>query len=257
MKKLVPMIMVLTAIISTCLLLTQCSSRPKTQTLKFATEATYAPFAFMQANGQITGFGTDIVHAVCRQMRKKCELINAPFDSLIPSLQLGKYDALFGGLQITPSRKKVVNFSHNYYDDTVTFVIKKQNNFTIDTAGLKDKIIGVQVGTTYAQYLQQKYGKEITLKTYASDMNAFLDLKEGRIDAVFTDKPVGITWIKKQKSQQFITKGNIIDHQLFGQGYGFAIRKGNTKLLHSINQALTTIKENGEYTKIVNKWFDH
>ncbi len=257
MKKLMQIMIMSLALISACLLLSQCSSKTKKQSLIFATEATYAPFAFMQANGKMTGFGADIVRAICRQMQKKCELVNAPWDSLIPSLQLGKYDALFGGMQITPIREKVVNFSHSYYDDTVTFVVKKQHDFAISPAGLKGKTIGAQVGTTFVQYLQQKYGDTITIKTYASDMAALLDLKEGRVNAVFTDKPAALNWIKKQKTHQFVTKGNIVDAKLFGKGYGIALKKGNTKLLNSVNQALAAIKANGEYAKIIDKWFNH
>ena len=255
MKKTIQTITMAIAIITTCLLLTQCGSQPKTKELTFATEATYAPFAFMQADGKIAGFGADIVHAVCKQMQQKCDLINSPFSTLFPSLKLGKYDALFGGLQITPAREKVVAFSKSYYEDTVTFVVNKHKAFGLNDSAMTGKTIGVQVGTTYAQYLQQKYGQKITLKTYASDMSAFLDLQSGRLDAVFTDKPVAIAWLKKQNNAQFSAAGNIVDQKFFGKGYGIAIKKGNTKLLTAVNNALTTIKQNGEYAKIVHKWF--
>ena len=38
---------------------------------------------------------------------------------------------------------------------------------------------------------------------------------------------------------------------------GFAMAKGNEKMHKIINTGLKTIKENGEYDKIYEKWFCH
>lgn len=221
--------------------------------LIFATEATYPPFVYMNANGTMNGFDADIIEALCNQMHRQCKLVNAPWDSLIPSLQIGRFDSLFGGMGITAQREKVVDFTKPYYENAVTFVIKKGANFTLEN--IKGKTIGVQVGTTFDRYLRQKYGNSITIKTYESNMTALMDLKAGRINAVFLDKPVATMWLKQKINEDYTDKYNIYNKKYFGIGNGIAIKKTNPELVKELNTALTQIKQDGTYQKIVNQWF--
>ncbi|MCF6766259.1 transporter substrate-binding domain-containing protein [Thiotrichales bacterium 19S3-7] len=221
--------------------------------LIFATEATYPPFVSMSSNGQIKGFDAAIIEALCTQMQRNCKLVNAPWDSLIPSLQIGRFDALFGGMGITKAREKVVDFTNPYYENSVTFVIKKGSDFSLNT--IKGKTIGVQVGTTFAKYLMMKYGNQITIKTYQSNMTALIDLKASRLDAVFIDKPVAKLWLDKSDNSDYMDKYSITNTTYFGTGNGIAVNKNNPKLVKQLNSALADIKANGTYQKIVHQYF--
>lgn len=223
------------------------------KTLIFATEATYPPFVSISPNGQIKGFDAEIVQALCKQMHRHCKLVNAPWDSLIPSLQIGRFDALFGGMGITKAREHVVDFTKPYYENSVTFVVKKGSEFSL--SNIKGKTIGVQVGTTFAKYLMVKYGNQITIKTYQSNMTALIDLKAGRLNAVFLDKPVAALWLKKPANKNYTDEYAITNPTYFGLGNGIAINKNNPQLVNDLNKALIEIKANGTYTKIVNQWF--
>ena len=225
------------------------------QTLTFATEATYPPFVSMTANDKMVGFGPDLVRALCKIMQTNCQLVNAPWESLIPSLKMGKYDALFGGMGITPARQKVIDFSLPYYQNAMSFVANKSTNFSLKQQWLKGKTIGVQGGTTFQNYLQTKFGKLITIKTYASNMAALMDLKAGRVNAVFLDKPVAITWLQKPDNQTYTTIGNITSVKFFGPGNAIAINQGNTALQQKINTAIKTMQANGQLKKLQTKWF--
>lgn len=221
--------------------------------LTIATEATYPPFVYFNSSGDIQGFDADIINALCDQIHAKCELQNTSFDSLIPSLQIGRFDAVFGGMGITPAREKVVDFTKPYYKNSVTFVVKKDSKFLLNN--IKGKTVGVQIGTTFAKFLHEKYKNLITIKTYASNMEALMDLKLGRINAVFLDKPVAVEWLKNKHNQEYTTVYNIYNDKYFGIGNGIAIKKNNQKLIKVLNHALVDIKANGKYQKIVDKWF--
>ena len=47
----------------------------------------------------------------------------------------------------------------------------------------------------------------------------------------------------------------ILPQVLEAEFYGFAVSKRNQKLAEELNKGLETIKANGEYDKIYNKWF--
>ncbi|SFN60332.1 arginine ABC transporter substrate-binding protein [Xenorhabdus japonica] len=219
--------------------------------LRFATEATYPPFEFIDANNKIQGFDVDLANAICAKLNTKCTFSNQAFDSLIPSLKFRRFDALMAGIDITPDRQKQVDFTHPYYDNSAIFIVTK-GKFDQITA-LKGKQVGIQNGTTHQKYLMEQH-KEIKTVPYDSYQNAILDLKNGRINAVFGDTAVVNEWLKK--NQELSTVGNkVTDKNYFGIGLGIAVRKGNTELLDKLNKALAEVKQDGTYDTIYKKWF--
>lgn len=226
------------------------------KTINFATEATYPPFEFIDASGKIKGFDIDLANALCQQIKAQCTFSNQAFNSLIPSLNLGKFDAIVSALGITVEREKQVSFTNSYYQPSGSFVAATSKHYTLNA--IVGKTIGVQTGSTFEKYLQDKYKGQVTIKSYASIQETFLDLVSGRIDLVLADTPIAYAWLKQDKNNQqySLVDKPIIDPQYFGTGYGIAVRKDNTQLLNALNQALITIKANGTYDKIVKKYFD-
>ncbi|PHM25369.1 arginine ABC transporter substrate-binding protein [Xenorhabdus ehlersii] len=220
-------------------------------TLRFATEATYPPFEFIDANNQIQGFDVDLANAICAKLNAECTFTNQAFDSLIPSLKFRRVDVLMAGIDITPDRKKQVDFTQTYYDNSAIFVAIKGKFAQV--ADLKGKQVGTQNGTTHQKYLMEQHN-ELKTVPYDSYQNAILDLKNGRIDALFGDTAVVNEWLKKNK--ELSTVGDkVTDKNYFGIGLGIAVRKGNTELLDKLNKALTEVKQDGTYDTIYKKWF--
>lgn len=225
------------------------------KTIHFATEATYPPFEYVDESGSIKGFDIDLAKALCAQLKAECTFSNQPFSSLIPSLSAGKFDALISALGITEERKQQVAFTSSYYEPSGSFVAALDRHFTI--ASLAGSTIGVQTGSTFEKFLQDKYGSKIRVNTYASIQDAFLDLSAGRVDAVLADTPIAHDWLKQDQhaSQYGIVEQPIVDAAYFGQGYGIALRKDDTDTQKALDQALAVLKANGTYTAIKHKYF--
>ena len=225
------------------------------KTIRFATEASYPPFEYIDGSGVIKGFDIDIANALCKEIKAECVFSNQPFSGLIPSLKVGKFDALISALGITQERQKQVAFTQAYYEPSGSFVAPIEKHYLL--SNLSGKIVGVQQATTFEKYLQQQneYANRITIKTYASIQEAFLDLASGRIDLVLTDTPIAKEWLKKNDKQYAIVEKPIINHEYFGAGYGIAVNKDSNQLLNSLNEALNKIKQNGIYNNIMQKYF--
>ncbi|HBT30047.1 MAG TPA: arginine ABC transporter substrate-binding protein, partial [Erwinia persicina] len=73
-------------------------SASATQTLRFATEASYPPFEFVDSDNKIQGFDVDLANALCREIGAECTFTNQAFDSLIPSLKFRRFDAVMAGM---------------------------------------------------------------------------------------------------------------------------------------------------------------
>ncbi len=65
------------------------------ETIRFAAEATYPPFEFIDANNKMQGFDIDLANALCKEMQADCTFTNQAFDSLIPSLKFKRLMPLF------------------------------------------------------------------------------------------------------------------------------------------------------------------
>ncbi|WP_410962313.1 transporter substrate-binding domain-containing protein, partial [Salmonella sp. ZJHZ20_0153] len=86
------------------------------------------------------------------------------WDALIPSLLARKSDVIMASMRITDDRKKKVLFTNQYYQTPARFVAAKNADFTIDQAGMKDKVIGVQQGTIHDRYVTDKFGAVAEIK---------------------------------------------------------------------------------------------
>jgi len=234
-----------------------CAWAAETKPLLLATEASYPPFESINSQGQMVGFDIDILNAVCAHINASCRFVNQPWDSLIPGLELGKFDVIFGAMNITEERQKRVDFTKPYYVNTGTFVAAKSAHLSLNPNDLKGKTIGVQSATTYNYYAQARYGNTARVNTYPSIQDAFLDLQAGRVDLVFGDTPIMLQWLHSGvNADSYTAVGQpITDAKFFGAGDGFAVKKGNTDLLHQLDQGLNAIKADGAYKKIQLKYF--
>ncbi|NKI73072.1 arginine ABC transporter substrate-binding protein [Dickeya sp. CFBP 2040] len=221
------------------------------ETIRFATEASYPPFESVDASNQIVGFDIDLANALCKHIQATCTFSNQAFDSLIPGLKFRRYDAVIAGMDITPERQQQVSFTQPYYENSALFIAQKGK--LADIAALKGKRVGVQNGTTHQKFLLDKH-KDITVVPYDSYQNAVLDLKNGRLDAVFGDTAVVNEWLKENANLASVGD-KVTDKDYFGIGLGIAVRQNNDELVKKFNDALNNIKQDGTYQTIYKKWF--
>lgn len=221
--------------------------------IKFGTEASYEPFEFLDENNQVIGFDIDLANALCKVMAVECTFTIQTFDSLIPSLQARRLDAAIASFDVTPEREKHVLFSDTYYKNQAQFIVATDSTFT-DNDTLNNKKIGVQNGTSHQKYLIEKM-PQATVVSYDSFRNAVLDLKSGRVDAVFLDADVANRWVSKDDSIKTLPD-IVTDPAYFGNGLAIAINSRNKTLQSNINNALIKIRQDGTYDEIYKKWFN-
>jgi lysine-arginine-ornithine-binding protein len=229
-------------------------------TIRIATEADYAPFNYLDPQDQPGGFDVDIAKALCLKMQAQCSIEAVDWDSLIPSLNAGKYDAVVSSLAITEERERQVAFTDKYYERPSSFIARKDIKVaTWDAPGLKGKVIGVQADTVQAAFLQgeiQPGGAQV--KLYRTQDEADADLVIGKLDAVFGDKILLSNWLSKPDTLCCEVKADIDTARYaryFGEGEGIALRKKDIELRQKFNKAIADIVADGTYKTINDKYF--
>lgn len=218
--------------------------------INFGVSATYPPFESIGANNEIVGFDIDLAKALCKQMQAECTFTNHAFDSLIPSLKFRKYDAVISGMDITPERSKQVSFTTPYYENSAVVIAKRY----LQNVCRSERQTYWDGKRHHAPEIYSGAAPEVKTVSYDSYQNAFIDLKNGRIDGVFGDTAVVNEWLKTNPQLGVATE-KVTDPQYFGTGTGIAVRPDNKALLEKLNNALAAIKADGTYQKINDQWF--
>ena len=217
--------------------------------IKIATESSYKPFSYTDADGKLIGYEIELVDALCAQMKAECEVISQDWDGLIPGLNAQKFDAAIAGMSITPERKEVVDFSDPYFHSGIILIGKKGDDISIDS--LKGQPIASQRSTVSSQYLQDEHA-DADIKLYDTQDNAYLDLTSGRVRGMMSDKVTGTDWLKTEAGSGYEIKGQEISSD--DDAMGIAFRKGDP-LVAKFNAALAELKDNGTYDQITGSYF--
>jgi len=215
----------------------------------FANSGAFKPFSF-DDDSEIVGFDVEVGYEIAKRIDREPEMVSrVPWDSLIQSLKSGKYDALIASHAITPEREEQVDFTRPYYRSGACMFVAEDNTDVLSADDLYGKTIGVVKGSTYLEFANTLTdpGK---VTTYDSDIIALQDLGTSRLDAVITDKLVGLH--ARQESGVPI---KMIGEALYTDEMGIAVKEGDTELLEAINQALEDMIADGTYDEISNRWF--
>ena len=248
----------LSALFAACLLTTPVTAK-EWKTVRFGVEGAYPPFSWTDASGEIKGFDIDLANALCQQMAVKCELVAQDWDGMIPALLSRKYDGIIAAMSITDERRKKVDFTAKYAHIPNRFVAAKGTTLELTPAGMAGKRIGVQRATTHDKYLTDNFGSDVTIVRYGNADEAYLDLKAGRVLALLADaSAIDQGLLSKAGGDKFEYVGPALtDRQWFGDGMGIAVRKGDQDIKAKLDEAIKTLRANGKYQEINQKYFKY
>ncbi len=216
--------------------------------LRVGTDATYPPFEWIDtATGRVEGFDIDLVREICREIGCQAEFVVVPFDGIIAGLVSGKYDMIASTFTITPERAREVAFSDPYYDGGQSIAVPLYDSTTYGPDDLKGKTIAVQLGTTGERRASQIPEAEII--AFENIGAAFIDMENGRVDAVINDRPTTELIIRQRGAAK------IVGPTLTSEEYGFAVTHNDKHLLAAINKALAKIRADGRFEAMRLKWF--
>ena len=226
--------------------------------IRIGVEGAYPPFSKTEANGEVTGFDIDIANALCTELGAECEMVKQDWDGMIPALLSRRFDAIIASMSITEERKKRVNFTKKYYSSPATFIGKKGDKVHISKRSLKGKKIGVQGDTIMDRYITDNYGEIAQVVRYGTQQDANMDLMSGRLDLIFAEVGTADEFLNTNDGKRFRYFGNFIsDPKWFGDGIGIAVCKEDNDLRKAFNKAIKTIRDNGTYDEVQQKYFSY
>ena len=222
--------------------------------LKVGTSAEYSPYEFhkvVDGEDKIVGFDDFLVQEIAKDMGVKVEYEDMDFDGLLGALQADKVDIVLAGMTPDEKRKKSVDFSDIYYTNSNVCIVAKGKEDTIKKSeDLKDLKVGVQKGTTQADYVTNTLGiSDATQLKKIPDL--MLELQNGKIDVIVTGKAVAQINVKKYDN---IAIGNTTVGDEVAETSAAAIKKSgngvdNTSFVKSVNDTIKRLQDSGDMDK--------
>lgn len=224
--------------------------------LLIATEGAYAPFNYLDAQGQVQGFEIDLANALCEEIGVTCEFVLQDWDGIIPGLLSQKYHAIIASLYITDERRERITFSEKYYQVPARFVVPAASDLEISPEGLQGAVVGTQRATSFERFMRDEL-PGIDLRVYGTMEEAYLDLSSGRVDAVMGDVvAMSEAFLNSPDGEGFEFRGpEYTGAEWFGYGAGVGLRKDDQHIADAFTAAIAKLRADGTYEEIAERWF--
>lgn len=214
------------------------------------TNAEYQPFEYVDENGEITGFDIELMKAIGERAGFTPEFINTKWDGIFVALASGEFDTVISAVTITPERAETVDFSDPYFNAGQGIAVAADNTTITGPDSLVAGItVGVQGGTTGDIWLTEN--TDVTVARFDENPLAVQALANGDVDAVVADLPTLADTLKQNPELNLMVVGEPFTEEL----YGIAIQKEKPEIKEQINAALASLREDGTYDEIFNKYF--
>lgn len=214
----------------------------------FGTDATWAPFEFIDENGNLTGFDVELVSLIGEKVGKNFVAKNIAWDTIFAGLLNGQYDGVASGVTVTEERKQTIDFSTTYATVGQVVLVPTESSLTgIDD--LAGKAVGVQIGTTGDLALDEY---DTNTKRYDDITLAVKDMINGNLDACVCDSLIAGEMLKN--NADYAAKLKVVGEPFTAEEYAIGVKKGNTELLNLINEGLKIAEEDGSLAELKAKW---
>lgn len=213
----------------------------------------YPPFSSRNEANEVEGFDTDYANALGEALGVKVVMKDTAWEGLVAGMQKGDHDIIISCMspEEATAASDNVNMSNEYYVLNEIIVTKADNQTIKTKEDLAGKVVGVQANCTseVAAESLKDMGIEVKeLQKYNRNSEALIDLKNGRVDAVV----VGIAYAADQLKKNPDLK--IVNDAVRSVPVVVVLPKGSDTLTEKINEAIETVKTNGKYDEIYQKW---
>lgn len=208
--------------------------------VRLGTEGAYEPWNFVNDAGEIDGFERDLGDELCKRAELNCEWVKNDWDSIIPNLVSGNYDAIIAGMSITDEREEVIDFTQGYTPPDPSAYVALDAGVDIEGG-----IIAAQASTLQAAFIAEQGW---TLIEFATPEETVAAVRNGEADAVLADQSFLDTVVEGGDLVMLDRK------EAIGGGVGMGFRESDAELRGKFDAAITSMKEDGSLNVLIEKW---
>lgn len=211
-------------------------------TVRLGTEGAYPPYNFINDNGDVDGFERELGDELCKRAEMDCQWVTNDWNSIIPNLVSGNYDAIIAGMSITPERAEVIDFTQNYTPPSPSAFAALSADVDLDGG-----VVAAQTGTIQAAHIATTGA---TLLEFATPDETVAAVRNGEADAVLSDKDFLIPLVEDSNGDMVFVGEDVP----LGGGIGMGFRKSDPEMRAKFDAAIQTMKDDGTLNELIIKW---
>ena len=211
------------------------------------TKADYQPFGFRNDTGTIVGFEPDLAAEIAKALGVSLKLVPVVATTRVTMLQSGELDLVIATMNVTPERRKLVDFVEpSYYASGVNVLALKSAHLHV-WQELRDKPACSVEGSFYLPELKERYG--IELHTYKDTDQVYAAVRAGECVGVYDDAAI-IGQLQKPEWRDY----EMPFRSVMLQPWGMAVTPGNTDLAAFVGEAVKKWHAAGHIEELEKIW---
>lgn len=219
--------------------------------LRVGLTANYPPLVD-KVDGKLVGIDIDLAREVGKDLDKRMEFVEIPWEQLIPALTRGEVDVIMSGMSITSERKQKISFTEPYLhigQMAITRVDEIQRLGSLSTLLSAPITVGYEPATTGESFVKTNM-RNARPQPVSSIDAAVAALRKREIDAFIHDAPTAWRIGSDPAYQDLIG----LYWPLTDEYLGWGVRISDQTLLKSLNDQIADMKKDGRLASITRKW---
>lgn len=209
----------------------------------------YAPMNFKDANGNLTGFDTELAKVICERLGVEpvFQIIN--WDTKEVELNAKTIDCIWNGLTINDERKANMELTQPYVKNAQVVLMKDGASYQ-DTASLIGKTVVAEQGSAGEDTIKADANlKQASYIPKSVQSDCLMEVKAGTADAAILD----LTLAKTMTGEGTNYADLKIMERLGEEDYGVAFRKGSD-LCAEVNKLFDELRADGTLATLADKY---
>ena len=209
----------------------------------------YEPMNYTDADGNFTGFDTELATAVCAKLGVEPEFVEINWDTKVVELDAKSIDCIWNGMTLTDDIMANTATTKAYAKNAQVVVVKDGTNYS-STADLVGKTVVAEAGSAGEAAIQGD--ENLAQADYVSksvQTDCLLEVAAGTADAAVLDLTLANAMIGEGTDYANL---KIVD-ELNAEEYGVAFRKGSDAAA-AVNAAFDELKADGTMQALADKY---
>ena len=209
----------------------------------------YEPMNYTDADGNFTGFDTELATAVCEKLGVEPEFVEINWDTKETELAAKSIDCIWNGLTLTDDREENMACTKPYVKNAQVVVVKDGTEYT-STADLVGKTVVAEAGSAGETTIQED--ENLAQADYVSksvQTDCLMEVAAGTADAAVLDLTLASAMIGEGTDYANL---KMVD-ELNVEEYGAAFRKGSD-VAAAVDTAFDELKAEGTMGALAEKY---
>ena len=209
----------------------------------------YEPMNYTDADGNFTGFDTELATAVCEKLGVEPDFVEINWDTKIVELDAKSIDCIWNGMTLTDDIMANAACTKAYAKNAQVVVMKADADYS-STADLVGKTIVAEAGSAGESAISED--ESLSQADYVSksvQTDCLMEVAAGTADAAVLDLTLATAMIGEGTDYANLA----IKDELNAEEYGVAFRKGSDAA-DAVNAAFDELKADGTMQALADKY---